>query len=760
MTTYWWFRPSRIVLFIALPIHVLAYGASDAVYAEFGAYNAITADNFFLIWASLLGFAGASWFGEVLVAERHPPPPPLLDEGVFRCLLFGLALVATAGTLVFLSPFMKNPTLALNIIAGRPGAAELARLYAESIPGVTSLENLFNLVIVLFMVKPVLTGHRRTLVETLLLIFILALTAVKVVLNSERLALIELLVPLGLLACAVRRRSALIALAPFGAIGGMCAFFTGTEYLRSWVTYYAGKSGGVWDFAVQRMFGYYITAINNGAYIYNLRHSYLFPVFSAGWLWRLPVPGLPDAMAELVGAPAAVLQTPKDLLYGMNVEFNNTSGIFAPLTDFGPLLGPLVWTALGYLSGRLYRRFQEGRPIGLLLFPTWFVGVLEVPRIFYWGDNRYFPALTVSLSIAALLLLSKPASYRRAALLAAVAVGMAAVSPARADIAPVSITDFGADASGRYDSTQAIGAAIHSARLRGAAVYVPAGTFRHRGFSLDGIGMSGSGSGSVLLAPSPENATICLSGTAPFLRDLAVTVRSSRRDDRNWAVRIDGARGFAVEHVTIRGGNAGGILDYGGEDGRIAGNYVSATLADAIHNTHGAHDVTVTGNTVRNTGDDMVAVVSYANEKPAHDIRIDHNDLADQLHGRGISVVGGRAVSIESNQVARTRCCAGIYIASEAAWRTQGVAGVVVRDNVLTANGGATGHGAITVFSDREPVRDVRIAHNTIIDARGFAVKLIGRVSDVSLNDNRFIRPAAGEIDASRQDTQAGAPGR
>ena len=84
-------------------------------------------------------------------------------------------------------------------------------------------------------------------------------------------------------------------------------------------------------------------------------------------------------------------------------------------------------------------------------------------------------------------------------------------------------------------------------------------------------------------------------------------------------------------------------MDFGGSHGTIAHNVVRNTLADGIHNTHGAHDIIIDHNTVRAAGDDMIAVVSYGGEALCHDILIVDNDVADQEWGRGISVVGGSA---------------------------------------------------------------------------------------------------------------------
>ena len=122
----------------------------------------------------------------------------------------------------------------------------------------------------------------------------------------------------------------------------------------------------------------------------------MLPVMTAGWFWKLPLLNLQDHVMAWTGvalSPGIVMKS------SLNIEFNNMSGIFAPLMDFGPFIGLVVWGVLGFTSGRLYRAFRSGRIIGLLLFPTWYVGLLEIPRVFYWGDSRYFPALAVSILI-------------------------------------------------------------------------------------------------------------------------------------------------------------------------------------------------------------------------------------------------------------------------------------------------------------------------------------------------------------------------
>lgn len=410
MNTYWWFRPSRIALLVILPITCSAFLAPNQFYRQFKSFNAITSDDFLLLWLSILGFAGASWLGEVLVLDPRPMPP-YVREANYRILLLGSTTVAAIATFVFLAPFFAHPQFILSVFRGDPGAIYAVELYANQIAGITSLENLFSLVVVLFMIKGKVTGRRQTRWETAVLALILAVSAFKAVMHGERLALIELVVPICIVGIALRPRSTAWVLAPVAGVVGLILFFAGTEYLRSWVAFYSKESESLIDFAMNRLLAYYLTSINNGAFIYNDAHSYIFPIFTAGWLWRMPIPHLSNYLAEVAGANPDVLEI---LSRGQNVEFNDTSGIFAPLIDFGPGVGTLTWIVLGFFSGRLYRAFAEERYFGLILFPTWYVGILEIPRIFYWGESAYFPCFVCSLALTfALLFLLPPARSPR-----------------------------------------------------------------------------------------------------------------------------------------------------------------------------------------------------------------------------------------------------------------------------------------------------------------------------------------------------------
>jgi hypothetical protein len=172
-------------------------------------------------------------------------------------------------------------------------------------------------------------------------------------------------------------------------------------------------------------------------------------------------------------------------------------------------------------------------------------------------------------------------------------------------------------------------------------------------------------------------------------------------------------RGNVVRRVQIEGAGAGGILVLGAADFTVAENLIQNTLADGIHITGGSQHGRVALNRVRNTGDDMIAVVSYANETPVRDVLVVDNDVAGTAWGRGLSIVGGERITLHSNTVADVLRAAGVLVAQEGNWNTHGVNDVRIEANRLrgiqmpTALAAArlqsTGHGAIEIHAVQLP---------------------------------------------------------
>jgi len=323
----------------------------------------------------------------------------------------------------------------------------------------------------------------------------------------------------------------------------------------------------------------------------------------------------------------------------------------------------------------------------------------------------------------------------------------------------VNVRDLGAVGDGVADDTRAIESALREAQglPTGRALYLPAGTYRYtRNIRVDGVAVHGDGADRTILVGSDgRHLAWVLTGDSPSIRDLSIRAakRPSARDTHDTAVGLEAnlARNFSMVRVGVGPVDSAGIMvrRSGGAGGRTAvvrDCVVRGTLADGIHITAASHDIEVSGNRVGDTGDDFIAVVSYrADRGLCHDISIHDNTVADQSHGRGISVVGGTGVSIASNSIKRSSG-AGIYLASEAGYDTYGDAEVRVLRNRLSdvATDARLGHGAILLVGRPSPellepaleVKDVWIEGNSVDGASRNGLYLGAYASGVTVIGN------------------------
>ncbi|MGC3025891.1 right-handed parallel beta-helix repeat-containing protein [Burkholderia sp. DN3021] len=257
-----------------------------------------------------------------------------------------------------------------------------------------------------------------------------------------------------------------------------------------------------------------------------------------------------------------------------------------------------------------------------------------------------------------------------------------------------------------------------------------------------------SGYGATLAATNPADQTIVMSGTGSTLVGVTLAGTGTTRltTPASTKVEVTGA-GVQVLRVTIDGGASGGIFVFGGSGVAIVGNTVRATLADGIHTTYGSTNVLVQNNTVTGTGDDLIAVVSYVGDGRVNsNVLIDHNAVSGNAWGRGISVVGGQAVTISNNTVDGVQKAAGILVAQEDSWKTYGVSNVVITGNAVTniqnsnVNNGLqpTQQAAIELDTWTGTVADVAVTGNRVSGSGYAGFRAYGNVCSFSVTGNTF----------------------
>ena len=214
--------------------------------------------------------------------------------------------------------------------------------------------------------------------------------------GSERLVLIEnglaFMVPLFTFAPKFKR---LGILAPFVGIIAVLIIFTWGEYIRSW-PFYQDKYNSFAEFAGLRLLGYLAVAANTGAGMIATIPPVGYPLITGRWLARAPIVGWGDSTYS-----KQYLAT-----YG-NEEFNNPSGIFAPIIDYGSTFGLAYMLLFGLILGILYAHYRRAHPVGLLAFPLFYIGLADLTQIWYWGEPRFIPSL-IFLVAAVFLVVRRP----------------------------------------------------------------------------------------------------------------------------------------------------------------------------------------------------------------------------------------------------------------------------------------------------------------------------------------------------------------
>lgn len=359
------------------------------------------------------------------------------------------------------------------------------------------------------------------------------------------------------------------------------------------------------------------------------------------------------------------------------------------------------------------------------------------------------------------------------------------------------VTAFGATPDDLQDDTAAIQRAIDTARAGQWVVFPPGRYLHNKSIVLLKPGITLWGEGATLHATNPDDQAIFLKADDSRVYGFTLTAVTRGRRTEPWTTRIaafgredrDGhITGIVVQNNRIvpavepagtplsHSASAAGILMLGVRNFTVANNTVRRSLADAIHITGGSRNGRVTDNRVSQSGDDMIAMVSYLDkqwrarlddqpgwlarhrdESLVSDIWVHGNVLEDAYWGRGISVVGGQNITIDGNQISRVAMAAGVLVARESSYHTHGVRNVLVRRNQIEEvqtlapryvpqgehfrklldqmqrNGGRTFHGAIEVHNLSEPSEMDSAALRAVLGVSGVVVQ--GNVVRAALKD-------------------------
>lgn len=419
----WWLHPRFAVLYLSLPLLFFAYMMPEQSYLTlYGADKHI--DLNFLVVGLLVyaGFLAGSFF-----LIRSGSGSQETDVVRYcRWVVWPLFALTILGYVVWFASATLNaggPGALLSVFAGSLSGEDGEATYYikqelfQTIPGITTLTQFGMLYVT---VEALLWVDRACPRNVALMRFapLLGFTLVRALLISERLALIEMVVPIGVVLLSRARwtlaRRSLVRFAPVLAGFSVFALFAVAEYFRSWSSHYQYYYAGTYlNFAFDRFLGYYATALNNASVSYY--YEPIQPFYSTlNSVFEFPVLGGLIEAAYSANFNIPRISHEQLLTTYANVEFNNVSMVGMLLNDFTIFFAPLAAFVLGMVSFSIYTSFVRGRMLGLLLYPTWFIGLLEISRIYYWPAGRYFPVLAfLALSLLLFKVFKSPAKARK-----------------------------------------------------------------------------------------------------------------------------------------------------------------------------------------------------------------------------------------------------------------------------------------------------------------------------------------------------------
>jgi hypothetical protein len=348
------------------------------------------------------------------------------------------------------------------------------------------------------------------------------------------------------------------------------------------------------------------------------------------------------------------------------------------------------------------------------------------------------------------------------------------------------------------DDTAAIQRALDGLKSGDWLVF-PAGTYnisQHLTVLVSGVTLYGAGA--TIHSTSATDGALWIKSDDVAVYSFILEQDSTSRKSQPWAGGISvyddrgvghrTVRGAIIQGNTIRNSASVGVFTLNVENFTIASNTVWRSWADGIHMTGGDFNGRAINNTVSQTGDDMIAVVSYAagtTPEPASvsygnwpavlagldkNIYIAGNTLSDQYWGRGISVVGGSDVTIENNNVSKTPVAAAVYLTRETSFMSFGDHNILVRNNALSQietmqpsykppnfNFTLTSHGAIeigsTMYTDENAnptwrqafsMSNIAILNNTVDHAQFAGIRIgvgfAGSVVVAAASGTKFTR--------------------
>ena len=230
------------------------------------------------------------------------------------------------------------------------------------------------------------------------------------------------------------------------------------------------------------------------------------------------------------------------------------------------------------------------------------------------------------------------------------------------------VKDFGATGNGSTDDTLAINNAAADARNNHKGLFFPAGTYLHNStVNFNGIGVTGAGAGSVLLAGSNTNSAVVLTGANVSIQNLIISTQnltggSTLGNYYSASILVQNATSFTVASDTIvQGQGRFGVYIIASSVGAVN----ACTFDGTGHSGEsgvvidGCYNTSVVGNLFQNV---YTGVAVYATAFASQFIAIMSNTIGNVSYPTnflGIGILGANGVDVSQNtiQLANNTTC-------------------------------------------------------------------------------------------------------
>jgi hypothetical protein len=266
-------------------------------------------------------------------------------------------------------------------------------------------------------------------------------------------------------------------------------------------------------------------------------------------------------------------------------------------------------------------------------------------------------------------------------------VGPALTQPAGS----VSVVSEGADPTGVNDSTTAFNNAVTAAGA-GGTVWIPSGTYNIPGhIMVNNVTLAGAGmwySTITGTAPGIYGDSAPSPSTNVHLENFAISGNVQERCDSCQVNGIGGAMSSStISDIWIEHMKVGIWMDGPMNDLSISGVRIRDTTADGINLHGGVTNSTVTDSSIRNTGDDGIALWADATVGADSGDMISDNTTQQQQLANGIAVYGGNNNTVTGNLVEDTGINQGGGITAAQRFSSTPLGTTTISNNTMIRDG-------------------------------------------------------------------------